>query len=82
MCGVIINMLTKAKLFKKYNYKSWSIVNSDMPSNLRNNFIINKKTEATDWHIFNTKVYEASKEGNGYKVNFYKKYPGVKSVKI
>ena len=82
-------MFKKTRLFKKYDYESYSIIPinevyspalEDKPPQYT--FVIHKLTPATSWPDYITQVVKCSREGTGYKVERYKRqgYGGIKKV--
>lgn len=63
-------------LFKKQSYPSWKINKYGYPEAKK------KKTPANNWALYNSAIYEASKEGSSYIVNVYKDGQGIKSTKV
>ena len=58
--------LTKAKLFKSFNLPSWSF-------DSENNITIKKLSTATSWPEWYTQLKKCSREGNGFKIELYKR---------
>lgn len=80
-------MFKKTRLFKKYDYESYSIIPinevyspalEDKPPQYT--FAIHKLTPATSWPDYITQVVKCSREGTGYKVERYKFGVGIKKV--
>ena len=72
-------MLKKTRLFKKYDYGSYSIIPNHCADN-RDFISIHELTPATSWPDYITQVVKCSREGTGYKVEKYKFGGGIKKV--
>ena len=66
--------LTKVSLFKNNFCKSWAY----LP--LTGQLVIHKQTPATNWELYKKEALNASYQGTGYKVKFYKRGQGIKGA--
>ncbi len=79
-------MFKTTRLFKKYDYGSYSIIPNNNEYNPRleeqpqYTFAIHKLTPATSWPDYITQVVKCSREGTGYKLDLYKNGVGIKKV--
>ena len=72
-------MYKKTRLFKKYDYPSWSLA----PRVGDNGQIIKfKDNQVTNGKKYIDACKKCSLEGTGYTLNLYKKHKGIKGVKI
>ena len=70
-------MYKETKLFKRYNYPSWSLA----PRVGENGQIIkHKDTSATNWDKYIFDCHSCSLEGSGYQLHTYKRGQGIKKV--
>ena len=69
--------LTKAKLFKKYNYPSWKMCeHGDM------GITIKKDNQATNFQKYFKACVKAGLEGTGYILHRYKRDNGIKKAVV
>ena len=69
--------LTKAKLFKKYNYPSWKMCeHGDM------GITIKKDNQATNFQKYFKACVKAGLEGTGYILHRYKRGDGIKKTVV
>ena len=72
-------MYKETKLFKKYDYPSWSLA----PKVGENGQIIKfKDNQVTNWIKYIEACEKCSLEGNGYILNLYKRPKGIKGATI
>ena len=72
-------MYKKTRLFKKYDYPSWSLAPRVGDNG---QIIIHKDNQVTNGKKYIDACKKCSLEGTGYTLNLYKKHKGIKGVKI